>query len=252
MDARGEEHAALLDELSRRGFLQRAGVLGLGGLMLAAAPVAERLIAAGDARAVVPVVGDAALQAFADTMIPGRKASRTAPGNPIEPAGIPGGDRRRRAGRCRGLHLPPQARPRADQEGLPAVSPTRVDVLIAGTGFGGAISAYRLAELYAAAGVDPRNVLVLERGRRHKHTDFRQSMHVENLSEIYQLIQGQGAQIVVANGVGGGSALYLAASLRAPHETFERRDRRPDDGPDRRIWPRQISRHSLNRYYRRA
>ena len=132
------------------------------------------------------------------------------------------------------------------------MTPTRVDVLIAGTGFGGSISAYRLAELYQAAGVDPRNILVLERGRRHKHTDFKQSMHVEHLSEIYQLIQGQGAQIVVANGVGGGSALYLAASLRAPHETFERRDHRPDDGPDRRIWPRQISRHSLNRYYRRA
>jgi choline dehydrogenase-like flavoprotein len=132
------------------------------------------------------------------------------------------------------------------------VSPTRVDVLIAGTGFGGAISAYRLAELYAAAGADPRNILVLERGRRHKHTDFKQSMHVEHLSEIYQLIQGQGAQIVVANGVGGGSALYLAASIRAPHETFERRDHRPDDGPDRRMWPREITRRSLNRYYRRA
>src|SRR2546423_3286562 len=94
MDARGEEHAALLDELSRRGFLQRAGVLGLGGLMLAAAPVAERLIAASDARAVVPVVGDAALQAFADTMIPGRKASRTDLGSPIEPGVIAGVDRR--------------------------------------------------------------------------------------------------------------------------------------------------------------
>jgi enediyne biosynthesis protein E9 len=129
---------------------------------------------------------------------------------------------------------------------------TRVDVLIAGTGFGGSISAYRLAELYAAAGVDARNIVVLERGRRHKHTDFKQSMHVEHLSEIYQLIQGQGAQIVVGNGVGGGSALYLAASIRAPHETFERRDHKPDDGPDRRMWPRQISRRRLNRYYRRA
>jgi len=132
------------------------------------------------------------------------------------------------------------------------VSPTRVDVLIAGTGFGGSISAYRLAELYAAAGADAKSIVVLERGRRHKHTDFKQSMHVENLSEIYELIQGQGAQIVVGNGVGGGSALYLAASIRAPHETFERRDRKPDDGPDRRMWPRQLSRRTLNRYYRRA
>jgi hypothetical protein len=42
---------------------------------------------------------------------------------------------------------------------------------------------------------------------------------------------------VVANGVGGGSNLYLAASLRAPRETFERRDHHPDDGPERRMWP---------------
>ena len=63
-------------------------------------------------------------------------------------------------------------------------------------------------------------------------------MHIDHLSDVYELIQGQGAQIVVGNGVGGGSNLYLAASLRSPRETFERRDRRPGDGPDRRMWPR--------------
>jgi choline dehydrogenase-like flavoprotein len=41
----------------------------------------------------------------------------------------------------------------------------RVDVCIVGSGFGGSISAFRLAELYRAAGVDPRRILVLERGR---------------------------------------------------------------------------------------
>lgn len=128
----------------------------------------------------------------------------------------------------------------------------RVDVLIVGSGFGGCITAYRLAELYRAAGADPKAVHVLERGRRFKHTDFRQSMHISHLSDVYQLIQGQGAQIVVANGVGGGSNLYLAASLRAPRETFERRDRRPGDGPERRMWPQPISRRSLDPYYARA
>jgi choline dehydrogenase-like flavoprotein len=128
----------------------------------------------------------------------------------------------------------------------------RVDVLIAGTGFGGSITAFRLAELYKAAGADPKNIVVLERGRRHRHVDFKQSMHVEHLSEVYELIQGQGAQIVVGNGVGGGSALYLAASLRSPSETFERRDHAPGDGPDRRMWPKAISRRTLDPYYRRA
>ena len=127
----------------------------------------------------------------------------------------------------------------------------RVDVCIAGSGFGGSIAAYRLAELYRAAGQDA-SVVVLERGKRKGHTDFRQSMDVGNLSDVYSLIQGQGAQIVVANLVGGGSNLYLAASLRAPRETFERMDARPDDGPRRRMWPQALSRASLDRYYRRA
>jgi hypothetical protein len=93
MDGR-EEHGALLDELSRRGFLQRAGTLGLGGLVLAAVPAAERLIAATEAHALIPVVGDAALQAFADTMIPGRRTSRTDLGNPVLPNTIAGVDPR--------------------------------------------------------------------------------------------------------------------------------------------------------------
>jgi enediyne biosynthesis protein E9 len=127
----------------------------------------------------------------------------------------------------------------------------RVDVCIVGSGFGGSIAAWRLAELYRAAQRDP-SVVVLERGLRKGHTDFRQSMDVDHLSDIYALIQGQGAQIVIANLVGGGSNLYLAASLRAPHETFERMDARPGDGPRRRMWPTQISRAALNPYYARA
>src|SRR3954451_24241429 len=127
----------------------------------------------------------------------------------------------------------------------------RFDICIVGSGFGGSISAFRLAELYRAAGQTP-SILVLDHGARHEHTDFRQSMGVENLSKIYGLIQGQGAQILVGNAVGGGSNLYLAASLRSPSQTFERRDHRPDDGPDRRIWPAQLSRAALNPYYTRA
>jgi enediyne biosynthesis protein E9 len=130
----------------------------------------------------------------------------------------------------------------------------RVDVCIVGSGFGGSISAWRLAELYQAAGADPSRILVLERGRRFKHTDFQQSMYVGNLARVYELIQAVdgGGQVVAANAVGGGSNLYLAASLRAPSETFERRDRHPDDGPDRRMWPAAISRRTLDPFYSRA
>ena len=129
--------------------------------------------------------------------------------------------------------------------------PERVDVCIVGSGFGGAIAAWRLAELYRATGRDP-SIVVLERGAAMGHTDFRQSMDIDHLSDVYTLIQGQGAQIVAADLVGGGSNLYLAASLRAPTETFERRDHRPDDGGDRRMWPSQISRRTLDPFYARA
>src|SRR5919109_287483 len=93
MDPR-EEHAGLLDELSRRGFLQRAGGLGLGALVTAAIPAGERLMAAAEAQAAVPVAGDAALPAFADTMIPRRRISRTHLGNPVAAGAIAGVDRR--------------------------------------------------------------------------------------------------------------------------------------------------------------
>jgi len=60
----------------------------------------------------------------------------------------------------------------------------RVDVCIVGSGFGGSITAWRLAELYRAAGADAKNVLVLERGRRFKHTEFKQSMSVDHLANV--------------------------------------------------------------------
>jgi hypothetical protein len=80
-------------------------------------------------------------------------------------------------------------------------------------------------------------------------------MSIDHLSGVYNLIQstqGAGAQFVIANAVGGGSNLYLAASLRSPREIFERRDHAPDDGPDRRMWPKEISRATLNPYYARV
>src|SRR5919202_3568633 len=81
----------LADELSRRDFVRRAGVLGAGAFVLAALPVAERMIAADPALAAVPL-DDATLQAFADTLIPGRKATRTDLGDEIHPLAIAGVD----------------------------------------------------------------------------------------------------------------------------------------------------------------
>src|ERR671929_1089714 len=83
----------LADELSRRDFMRRAGALGAGAFVVAALPLAERLIAADPALAAVSL-DDATLQAFADTLIPGRKAKRTDLGDEIHPQAIAGVDRR--------------------------------------------------------------------------------------------------------------------------------------------------------------
>lgn len=78
-------------ELSRRQFLQRAGALGLGAMVASALPLAKELIAPGPAAA-DPSLNDATLQAFFDTIIPGRKASRTDLGKEIHPLAIAGVD----------------------------------------------------------------------------------------------------------------------------------------------------------------
>jgi len=70
--------------------LQRATVLGLGGLVASALPAAERIFVSEAAAAVQST--DATLQAFADTMLPGRKALTTDLGNEIDPLAIAGVD----------------------------------------------------------------------------------------------------------------------------------------------------------------
>src|SRR5918996_5643298 len=92
MDGQGP----LAAELSRRGFLRGAGALGLGALVASAAPLARELVAAADpAHAQLqPILPDATLQAFADTIIPGRPTDRTDLGNEVHPRAIAGVDHR--------------------------------------------------------------------------------------------------------------------------------------------------------------
>jgi hypothetical protein len=78
-------------ELSRRDFFRRTATLGAGAMVLAALPVAERMIAADPAIAAVRP-DDATLQAFADTLLPGRKATKTDLGDEIDPLAIAGVD----------------------------------------------------------------------------------------------------------------------------------------------------------------
>jgi hypothetical protein len=78
-------------ELSRRDFFRRTATLGVGAMVLSALPLAERMIAADPAMAAVRP-DDATLQAFADTLLPGRKAAKTDLGDEIDPLAIAGVD----------------------------------------------------------------------------------------------------------------------------------------------------------------
>jgi hypothetical protein len=78
-------------ELSRRQLLQRAGTLGAAALVAQALPVAEALMRANPALAATPI-DDAVLGAFADTIIPGRRATRTDLGTAIPAGAIAGVD----------------------------------------------------------------------------------------------------------------------------------------------------------------
>jgi hypothetical protein len=85
-----EIHGRFAELLSRRQLLQRATTLGLGALVVSALPVAERIFVSEAAAAVE--LPDATLQAFADTMVPGRAATTTDLGNEIDPLAIAGVD----------------------------------------------------------------------------------------------------------------------------------------------------------------
>jgi hypothetical protein len=79
----------LTGELTRRDALGRASTLGLSALVAAAIPFAR---GPAPAYAADPSLIDATLQAFADTMLPGRRATTTDLGNAIHPLAIAGVD----------------------------------------------------------------------------------------------------------------------------------------------------------------
>ena len=116
----------------------------------------------------------------------------------------------------------------------------RTDVLVIGSGFGGAIPAYNLA----AAGA---KVVVLERGPELRTEQFTHSLELGTYTRIVDLIQGTGIQVVAGNCVGGSSVVYYAASLRAPTFVFERRG-----SIGRRLWPVAITRANLDPWYDRV
>ncbi|MEV8099245.1 GMC family oxidoreductase [Kitasatospora sp. NPDC085879] len=120
------------------------------------------------------------------------------------------------------------------------MSAQTTDVLVIGSGFGGAIPAYHLA----AGGA---RVTVLERGPRLAARDFTHDLRLGTYTRIVDVIKGDGISVVAGNCVGGGSVVYFAASLRAPSFVFERRG-----SLQRRLWPAALTRAALDPWYDRA
>src|SRR3954451_2315778 len=79
----GELHGLL----TRRGLVARAGAMGVGVLVARALPLARAL-----GQTPLPVDADGTLQAFADTILPGRKVAVTEAGAAIHPLAIAGVD----------------------------------------------------------------------------------------------------------------------------------------------------------------
>ena len=116
------------------------------------------------------------------------------------------------------------------------------DVVVVGSGFGGAVVAARLAE----AG---RSVCLLERGRRWAPSEYPRSFSqtqqgVWDPSTSYGFLDYRvfrRIDVIQGAGVGGGSLHYFNVQLRAPDAIFKRPE-----------WPRPLARDLLDRYYDRV
>jgi cholesterol oxidase len=123
------------------------------------------------------------------------------------------------------------------------------DTLVVGSGFGGSVMAYRLAE----AGFD---LCLLERGRPYPPGSFPDSPHEmarnfwdpsEGYYGLYDLWSFRGIEALVSSGLGGGSLIYANVLLRKDERWFVTED--PERGGYEH-WP--VTRAELDPHYDRV
>jgi cholesterol oxidase len=123
------------------------------------------------------------------------------------------------------------------------------DVVIVGSGFGGSVMAYRLAE----AGLD---VCLLERGSAYPPGSFPRSPREmsrnfwdpsEGLYGLFDLWSFRGLEAVVGSGLGGGSLIYANVLLRKDERWFVTEDLERGGHED---WP--VTRADLDPHYKRV
>src|SRR3569833_985355 len=126
------------------------------------------------------------------------------------------------------------------------MSVEHVDAVVVGSGFGGSVAAYRLAE----AG---KSVVVLERGRDYPPGSFARTPAemsrafrdpAERLYGLFDVRSFRGFDSVVSSGLGGGSLIYANVLLRKDERWFVNEEL-PGGGYE--SWP--VSRADLDPHY---
>src|SRR5690606_12356833 len=123
-----------------------------------------------------------------------------------------------------------------------------VDVVVVGSGFGGSVATYRLAD----AGL---RVVLLERGRAYPPGSFPRTQHEMTRSfwnpasdrfGMFNVWSFDGIEALVSAGLGGGSLIYANVLLRKPPEWFVAQEayggveeRWPIRGPRAALRPRR-------------